>query len=94
MKAVRVHEYDRAPTLDEVADPVINGPHDVIIKVEGAGVCRTDLHIVEGQWRDKSGVQLPYTIGHANEKWPGRRAGQIAATRAVTSSPGPCAGSS
>jgi NAD+-dependent secondary alcohol dehydrogenase Adh1 len=66
MKAVRVHEYDRAPTLDEVADPVINGPHDVIIKVEGAGVCRTDLHIVEGQWQEKSGVQLPYTIGHEN----------------------------
>lgn len=66
MKAVRVHEYDKAPTLDEVPDPVITGPHDVIVKVEGAGVCRTDLHVIEGQWKDKSGVQLPYTIGHEN----------------------------
>lgn len=29
-------------------------------------VCRTDLHILEGQWKDKSGVELPYTIGHEN----------------------------
>lgn len=66
MKAVRVHQYDQQPTLDEVPDPSINGPHDVIVKVEGAGVCRTDLHVIEGQWKEKSGVALPYTIGHEN----------------------------
>lgn len=66
MKAVRVHEYDRQPTLDEVPNPVIKGPLDVIIKVGGAGVCRTDLHIIEGQWQGKSDVALPYTIGHEN----------------------------
>ena len=26
------------------------GPLDVIVKIGGAGVCRTDLHIIEGQW--------------------------------------------
>lgn len=66
MKAVRVHEYDRPPTIDEVPDPVIRDPHDVIVQVTGAGVCRTDLHIIEGQWKEKSGVTLPYTIGHEN----------------------------
>lgn len=66
MKAVRVHEYDRAPSLDEVPDPVIGDPHDVIVRVTGAGVCRTDLHIIEGQWKEKVGVTLPYTIGHEN----------------------------
>lgn len=34
-----------------------------------AGVCRTDLHILEGQWEAKSGVTLPYTIGHENAGW-------------------------
>src|SRR5215203_5846059 len=66
MKAVRVHEYGKPPSLDEVPDPTLQGPFDVIVKVEAAGVCRTDLHIIEGQWAEKSGVQLPYTIGHEN----------------------------
>jgi NAD+-dependent secondary alcohol dehydrogenase Adh1 len=32
-------------------------------------VCRTDIHILEGQWEAKSGVELPYTIGHENAGW-------------------------
>lgn len=66
MKAVRVHQYDQPPTIDDVPEPTITGPLDVIIKVDAAGVCRTDLHIIEGQWAEKSGVELPYTIGHEN----------------------------
>src|SRR4029078_8222040 len=31
--------------------------------------CRTDLHILEGQWAEKTGVELPYTIGHENAGW-------------------------
>jgi NAD+-dependent secondary alcohol dehydrogenase Adh1 len=66
VKAVRVHEYGKPPSLDDVPEPSIAGPLDVLVKVEAAGVCRTDLHIVEGQWADKSGVRLPYVIGHEN----------------------------
>lgn len=66
MRAVRVHQYDSPPTVDEVPDPRIEGPLDVLVEVNAAGVCRTDLHIVEGQWADKSGVQLPYVLGHEN----------------------------
>ncbi|RRO20352.1 NAD(P)-dependent alcohol dehydrogenase [Saccharopolyspora rhizosphaerae] len=66
MRAVRVHEYEQKPVLEEVPDPVVTGPLDVLVEIDAAGVCRTDLHIVEGQWQDKSGVQLPYVIGHEN----------------------------
>lgn len=69
MRAVRLHAYDQRPTLDEVADPEIDGPLDVIVRIGGAGLCRTDLHIVEGQWKDKTGVALPYTLGHENAGW-------------------------
>ncbi|MFJ7948343.1 NAD(P)-dependent alcohol dehydrogenase [Streptomyces sp. NPDC096354] len=69
MKAVRLHGYDRTPTLDEVPDPVVTGPLDVVVKIGGAGVCRTDLHIIEGQWEAKSGVALPYIQGHENAGW-------------------------
>lgn len=69
MRAVRVHTYGKPPTLDEIAEPVVEGPHDVIVEIGGAGLCRTDLHIIEGQWAEKSGVELPYVIGHENAGW-------------------------
>jgi NAD+-dependent secondary alcohol dehydrogenase Adh1 len=66
MKAVRVHEYGKPPSLDDVPDPVISRPLDILVKVDAAGVCRTDLHIIEGQWESRSGVTLPYVLGHEN----------------------------
>jgi len=66
MKAVRVHAYEQQPTIDNVPEPAASGPMDVVVRVDAAGVCRTDLHIIEGQWAEKSGVELPYTIGHEN----------------------------
>jgi len=59
MKAVRLHAYNKLPNIDQVAEPKINGPHDVIVRIGGAGLCRTDLHIIEGQWAEKSSVTLP-----------------------------------
>ncbi|WP_436520170.1 NAD(P)-dependent alcohol dehydrogenase [Actinoplanes sp. HUAS TT8] len=69
MKAVRVHAYGKRPTIDEVPEPAVTGPFDVLVEIGAAGLCRTDLHIVEGQWAEKSGVSLPYTIGHENAGW-------------------------
>ena len=50
MKAVRLHAYHQQPTIDEVDEPKVTGPLDVVVKIGGAGVCRTDLHIILGQW--------------------------------------------
>jgi NAD+-dependent secondary alcohol dehydrogenase Adh1 len=69
MKAARLHAYHEALKLDEVDEPKITGPLDVIVKIGAAGLCRTDLHIQEGQWAEKSQVQLPYTPGHENAGW-------------------------
>ena len=69
MRAVRVHRYHEDPRIDDIAEPQITGPLDVIVKIGGAGVCRTDLHIIEGQWDDKQHPQLPYVIGHENAGW-------------------------
>jgi NAD+-dependent secondary alcohol dehydrogenase Adh1 len=69
MKAVRVHAYGKRPSVDEIPEPAVSGPLDVLVQVGAAGLCRTDLHIVEGQWADKTGVHLPYVIGHENAGW-------------------------
>lgn len=53
MKAVQVVGYGDHPLdnirMAEVPAPEVSGPHDVIVRIGGAGVCRTDLHILEGQ---------------------------------------------
>ena len=69
MKAARLHAYHEALKLDEVDEPKIAGPLDVIVRIGAAGLCRTDLHIQEGQWAEKSQVKLPYTPGHENAGW-------------------------
>ncbi len=69
MKAARLHAYHEALELEEVDEPKIVGPLDVIVRIGAAGLCRTDLHIQEGQWAEKSQVVLPYTPGHENAGW-------------------------
>ncbi|HKF38408.1 MAG TPA: NAD(P)-dependent alcohol dehydrogenase [Ktedonobacteraceae bacterium] len=69
MKAVRLAKYHVNPKVEEAPEPKISGPFDVIVRIGGAGLCRTDLHIIEGQWAEKSGVTLPYTLGHENAGW-------------------------
>ena len=69
MKAVRLHRYETRPVVEEVPEPEITHPLDVIVRIGGAGLCRTDLHIVEGQWAPKTNVALPYTMGHENAGW-------------------------
>lgn len=69
MRAVQVTGYHQDLELKEVDEPTIEGPLDVIVRVGAAGVCRTDIHILEGQWEAKTGVELPYTIGHENAGW-------------------------
>src|ERR1700742_3369940 len=69
MKAVRLHAFNQSPQIDDVPEPKTTHPLDVIVKVGGAGVCRTDLHIILGQWDAAMGTPLPYTLGHENAGW-------------------------
>lgn len=69
MRAVQVVGYHEKLAMKNVAKPTVTGPHDVVVRIGAAGVCRTDIHILEGQWEQKSGVELPYTIGHENAGW-------------------------
>ena len=69
MRAARLHAYRQPLLLEEIPEPRIQGPLDVIVRVGAAGLCRTDLHIQEGQWAEKAQVPLPYTPGHENAGW-------------------------
>ena len=72
MKAARLHNYNEYLNVDEVDEPQATGPLDVIVRIGAAGLCRTDIHIKDGDWREvqeMEGVQLPYTLGHENAGW-------------------------
>src|SRR5271163_4839613 len=75
MKAAVLHAYDEKLSgaefvrYEDVPDPRIEKPTDVIVRIGGAGVCRTELHVVEGIWRSKVDVHLPYIMGHENAGW-------------------------
>ena len=76
MKAQVLHKYDDdlvAPSwvdYEDVPDPIIEKSSDVIVRIGGAGVCRTDLHIIEGVWREATdGDLLPMVMGHENAGW-------------------------
>jgi NAD+-dependent secondary alcohol dehydrogenase Adh1 len=69
MKAVRVHRYKEAPMIDEVPQPDLRSEDDVLVRVGGAGVCRTDLHVVDGWFEEVMPVDAPFTLGHENAGW-------------------------
>jgi D-arabinose 1-dehydrogenase-like Zn-dependent alcohol dehydrogenase len=68
LKAVRLFEVNEPPRLVDVPDPKIQSPMDVIVRIAGAGVCRTDLHLVEGVFESVRD-HLPFTLGHENAGW-------------------------
>jgi NAD+-dependent secondary alcohol dehydrogenase Adh1 len=69
MKAARLHAFNAALELDELPAPEITDPFDVIVRVGGAGFCRTDLHIIEGWFEGVIPVELPLVVGHENAGW-------------------------
>ena len=60
MRAMRLHAPRRALEFDEVAAPE-PGAGEVLLEVRACGVCRTDLHIADGEL---AGGRLPIVPGH------------------------------
>ena len=69
MKAIRVHSYGQPPSLDDVPEPQATGPDNVVVRIGGAGLCRTDLHIIDGWFADVIPADLPLVLGHENAGW-------------------------
>lgn len=60
MRAMRLHRIGSPLVLDDVAAPIPQ-PGELLIRVTACGVCRTDLHIVDG---DLPAHRLPLVPGH------------------------------
>ena len=76
MKAARLHHYGQPLVLDEIPTPA-PGPGEVLVRVEGAGFCHSDIHVIDGTIQVLP--RMPLTLGHEN-------AGHVAATGAGVTS--------
>ena len=63
MKAARLHRYGSPLVVEEVPTPEI-GDGEVLVKVEGAGFCHSDIHVIDGELPVLP--RLPLTLGHEN----------------------------
>jgi len=63
MHAARLHEYGKPLVIDRLPTPT-PGAGQVVIRVEGAGFCHSDLHVISGEIRVLP--RTPITLGHEN----------------------------
>ena len=64
MRAVRFVGVGESARIEGVAKPS-PGPGQVLVKMGGAGVCHSDLHVME----QDLGFKPPFTLGHENAGW-------------------------
>ena len=62
MLAVQLQEWNSEPRLVEIEKPT-PGPGEVLVRVEAAGLCHSDLHMMD--WPEgATPFTLPFTLGH------------------------------
>lgn len=62
-------EWGAPPMLREVPEPA-PGPGEVVVRVGGAGVCHSDLHLLQHVPAGREvPLRLPFTLGHENAGW-------------------------
>ena len=64
MRAAILHEF-RQPLSIESVEPPKPEPNELLIQVEACGVCHSDVHVADGDWRQFAGiVKRPLILGH------------------------------
>lgn len=64
MKAAVLHEFKSPLTIEDVERPE-PAAGEILIEVEACGVCHSDLHVADGDWKQFSGiVKKPLILGH------------------------------
>jgi propanol-preferring alcohol dehydrogenase len=69
MLSARIHEYQEPLEIDTVSKPKVAHGEEVLIRVGAAGLCHSDLHLINGEWKDVLPLNLPKTPGHEVAGW-------------------------
>ena len=62
--SARIHEYQKPLSIDNTPKPTISSGEQVLVKVSAAGLCHSDLHLINGDWKDIIPIKLPIAPGH------------------------------
>jgi propanol-preferring alcohol dehydrogenase len=60
VRAAVLHEFGSPLAIEERPEPRADGDA-VVVRVRGAGVCHTDVHLAAGRWPQ---IELPLVLGH------------------------------
>ena len=63
MLAARMHGYKQPLVLDEIKTPEIS-PDQVLVRVGGCGMCRSDVQLIDGWFPEALIRSFPITPGH------------------------------
>lgn len=63
MLAARMYGYNQPLIIDGIETPEIT-PDQVLVKVGGAGMCRSDVQLIDGYFKDPLSLNFPLTPGH------------------------------
>lgn len=68
MRAARMYGYKQPLRLEEIDVPA-PAPEEVLVRVGGAGMCRTDFQLVDGYFDNGLDMDFPITPGHEVAGW-------------------------
>jgi alcohol dehydrogenase, propanol-preferring len=63
MLAARMHDYKQPLVLEDIKVPDIL-PDQVLVRVGGAGMCRSDVQLIDGYFAAALKTKFPITPGH------------------------------
>ena len=83
MRAARMYGYKQPLRLEEVAIPT-PAPDEVLVKVGGAGMCRTDWQLIDGYFDRGLDMNYPITPGHEVAGWVDTVGADVPASAALS----------
>ena len=68
MDAVQLTQWKHDPEVRDVPQPD-PGPGQVLVRIAGAGMCHSDLHLIHDFESGMVPFEPPFTLGHENAGW-------------------------
>ena len=64
MLSATIHQYQNPLVLQQTPKPKVIHGEQVLVKVGATGLCHSDLHLINGDWKKSIPLRLPKIPGH------------------------------
>ena len=69
MLSATIHQYQNPLLIQQTPKPKIIHGEQVLVRVGATGLCHSDLHLINGDWKKSIPLQLPRIPGHEIAGW-------------------------